>query len=155
MTATFDSHLDYDPFPHLYEFLCTGCDSPTIQHLASAHMDLPRPICPRCNRTVVPNLAFFRECPGFKSADCTIFPSAAHSMIETAYISAKNEVSMDKVTDYADKMRNHGWTHATERMGGDFCPILLVQNRVLLGVQRLMAAVEANFTLINVIAEVD
>lgn len=76
-------------------------------------------------------------------------------MIETAYISAKNEVSMDKVTDYADKMRNHAWTHATERMGGDFCPILLVQNRVLLGVQRLMAAVEANFTLINVIAEVD
>lgn len=137
-----------------YEFLCQSCPDPVVTFLTYNQLYKPRPHCPKCSTKFVPNLAYFRELPSFIQEDRTITPIKAEDMLTDVFTSSYEDVNPEMVTLYADRMKHNQWISAVLHMGGEYCPITLISGTVLLGVQRLLASIEAETSFTNTVVEV-
>lgn len=136
-----------------YEFLCQGCDDLVNIFLNRSDLDKPRPFCSLCGTPFLINIASLRTLPSFRQYDRTY--TAKDFSLTNTYTQPIVEVSSHTVIRYADMMETGRWVDATEDAGGPHVPILFIDGKLLLGVQRMMAVVQSNASFTNTTIEVD
>ena len=57
----------------------------------------------------------------------------------------KSEIIPERVHKYAELMRTYRWKPSPFGQGGYLCPLVFINKQLLLGAQRIEAAIEANF----------
>jgi hypothetical protein len=100
-----------------------------------------RPRCPAHKVHYIPDINWPSN---VKIEEVNITPSHAGELLADAFGSSFEGVDDAIVQQYADLMESHNWTFITKEMGGEHYPIYLRDDRVLLGIQRLMACQRAN-----------
>lgn len=108
-----------------------------------------RPLCFKHQTEYVPDISWPE---GTKIEDATIYPAEADEILSNVFRASLAAVDEPTVNMYATLMREGRWKACTVEMGGAHHPILFRNNRLLLGVQRLLACKQANvpFTTVKV-----
>jgi hypothetical protein len=74
-------------------------------------------------------------------------PEECEKALQDAWPLPLSEIDDKAVVHYSTLMSEYRWTPSLIGQGGYLCPILFVNDRLLLGVNRFWAAVRANYTL--------
>lgn len=82
--------------------------------------------------------------PGVKIEDAIIEPEEAQQLLDDCFESSLDGVNEALVSQYTELMASGKWKGVTVEMGGEHYPIYLRDDRVLLGIQRLLACVRSN-----------
>lgn len=133
-------------------YTCKCNEIPINRYYDPADMD-HRIICEVCHHQF--NIRVDSVLNGDVTLTNTLYsPEESQAALDTAYPLALSESIPERVEKYTNMMLTHTWTIATIGKGGYLCPILFVNDRLLLGVQRLQAAVAANYTLLAATARI-
>lgn len=120
-----------------FAFQCGGCDPPRI--LYHSLLDRIRRTCHVCHSPYCVDISTLQG----SFEDITFTPALAKVYLEDCYPLARSEVDPATVAKYASLLQRNQWQHLDLSAGGAHCPITVKDGRVLLGVTRLMAVVEA------------
>ena len=137
-----------------YEFWCQHCPDPESRWLDFESLNGERPLCPACLSVLLPNLAHLRNLEGAQMEDIIISPGLARLWLELGFDSFRAQVNEGTVQSYYSLMRQNRWVNATKNMGGMYCPIVRINQFLMLGFNRLEACVKADYTFTNTVLSV-
>jgi hypothetical protein len=114
-----------------------------------------RPKCPKHQVHYIPDIAHSSAMGAQEpeTIDITITPEHAKELLSTAFESSFEGVDPLVVTSYANLMSKGQWKDVNIEMGGAHYPIYMRDDRVLLGIQRLMACIEADTSFSTVMVK--
>jgi len=139
---------------HLYEFLCLSCPDPVPFMIGFQGLNDIRPTCVKCHTFMVPNLEWFRNLPNKRMTDLTITPDVASDWLDNGFTSFREQMSEATIQSYTVLMQTNRWVDATRVMGGYWCPIVRIQQTLMLGFNRLQACVNSGHAFTNTVIEV-
>lgn len=137
-----------------YEFLCQRCPDPISKWLDFEALRHERPVCLACNTELLPNLAHLRSVAGSMMEDIIISPGLAGLWLDRGFESFRSQINPLVVESYTNLMKQNRWVDATKNMGGLYCPIVRINQYLMLGFQRLEACIKANHTFRNTVLSV-
>jgi hypothetical protein len=132
-----------------YGFVC-----PEVPCTSRAYINIQtnmegRPKCPKHHVHFVPELLQYPDNASIEEEEIT--PEQAQDLLDNAMPSAGIDVDDQTVKRYAELLRTGDWQVVTMEMGGAHHPILIRDDRLMLGTQRLLACIKANVPLKSVV----
>jgi hypothetical protein len=106
-----------------------------------------RLMCESCNKPFLISVGDILNDLKVQLSNVQFEPRECEEALQDAWPLPLSEIDDEAVTRYATLMTEYRWTPSLIGQGGYLCPILFINDRLLLGANRFKAAVKANYVL--------